>query len=287
MLFPSEGVAQQTSEKMLYEKNSLYQYIRVIEDIEKKERYLLNSKRSEMQGGIYVATPEKLHCEYTQLSFISLTFLNRSPEDVLFIGLGAGSMPGYFSKYYPKANIDIVEIDPEILKVAKEFFDFRESANMNLHISDGRVFVKRTPKKYDLIFLDEYQSGHIPFHLTTVEFLKEVKSKLNDGGVVVSNIIADRKNKFFLSMIKTYIKEFPHLYNFKGRTSDNYIFVATTNGAKKEQINVWMDASRLLDTKKLDIDLPLFAQDSYGYYTDFEMAANILTDDYAPVNLLR
>lgn len=287
VLIPPHVIAAQLSIKLLYEKNSLYQYIQVVENTETKERYLLNSKRSDMQGGIYVKTPEKLHCEYTQLASISLAFLGREPDDVLFIGLGAGSMPGYFSKYYPEASIDIVEIDPEILKVAREFFFFRESSNMNIHISDGRVFVKRTPRKYDIIFLDVYHSGHIPFHLTTVEFLKEVKSRLRQGGVVVSNILAEKRNKFFYSMIKTYIEEFPHLYTFEERMSDNYIFIAMTDNSKKEQINVWVDANRLLDTKKLNIDLPLFAQDSYGYYTDFEKTADVLTDDYAPVNLLR
>jgi spermidine synthase len=286
-LFTSEGIAGQSTEKLLYEKNSLYQYIRVIENTERNERYLLNSKRSEIQGGIYVKEPEKLYGEYTRMAFISLAFLDRKPEDVLFVGLGAGAMPRYFSKYYPKVKVDVVEIDPEILKIAKEFFYFRKSENMNVHISDGRVFIKRTRKKYDLIFLDAYQSGSIPFHLTTVEFLREVKGKLKDGGIVVSNILSKNRNRFFYSMIKTYKEEFVHLYCYKGKLSDNYIFIAATGGPKMESINVWMKANDLMMMKKFDIDLPWINQESYGYYTDYEMDASVLTDDFAPVNLLK
>jgi spermidine synthase len=102
MLFPFKGFALEPTEKLLMEKNSLYQYIAVTEDASKHERYLRNNKKGLIQGGISLNAPEKLLFEYTQMSFISLSFLEREPEDVLFAGLGIGVMPRYLNRYYPQ-----------------------------------------------------------------------------------------------------------------------------------------------------------------------------------------
>lgn len=273
------------SEKILYEKNSLYQYLVVAENLEKQERYVYNSKRDYMQGGISTVNPDRLIFEYYRLSFISLAFKERRPEDVLFVGLGAGAMPRWFNRYYPEIRTDVVEIDPEILKVAKEYFHFKETENMKVHISDGRRFIKRTKKHYDMIFLDAYQTDYIPFHMTTVEFLREVRKALKDGGVVVSNIVPEKKNKYFYSMIRTYVEVFPNLYIFKGGSSRNYIFIATTD---EKLVSPEEVRERAKSLQHFDIDMLLLSQ-YYGTYEYFDKPgqAELLTDDFAPVNLYR
>jgi spermidine synthase len=270
---------------MLFEKNSLYQYIQVIEDTAKKERYVRNQKKEYSQGGIYVNAPDKLLFEFTQMGFVSLAFLDRDPKNVLFVGLGAGAMPGYFSRHYPDAIIDIAEIDPDMVTVAQKFFYFKENEMMKVHIDDGRLFVKRVKKKYDWIILDAYQNEYIPFHLTTIEFLKEVKSKLKEDGVVVANITSPFRNKFFDSMVVTYKKAFPHFSIFKGKTSGNFIFVATVSSKPKDKDSVEARAAKIKSARKFDIDL----QDIASRYEPSEAyewtGAKILTDDFAPVNL--
>lgn len=285
VLFPLQGFALEPSEKLLFEKNSLYQYISVIEDIAKKERYVRNQKREFTQGGIYVNAPDKLLLEFTQMSFISLAFLDRDPKDVLFIGLGAGAMPKYFTMHYPDVVIDIAEIDPDMLSVAQKYFYFKENERMKVYVDDGRLFAKRTKKKFDWIVLDAYQNDYIPFHLTTLEFLKEVKSRLKDNGVVVANITSPFRNKFFDSMVMTYKKAFPHLYVFKGKKSGNFIFVATLSNNIKNKDVVETRAHKIQSDRKFDIDLEELAsryETSSAYEWD---GAKILTDDFAPVNL--
>ena len=93
MVWAAHSFALEPSERVLFEKNSLYQYISVIEDTVKNERYIRNNKREISQGGIYLNAPDRLLFEYSQISFISLAFLDREPRDVLFVGLGAGAMP--------------------------------------------------------------------------------------------------------------------------------------------------------------------------------------------------
>jgi spermidine synthase len=285
MLFPLQGFALEPSEKLLFEKNSLYQYIQVIEDTVKKERYVRNQKKEFTQGGIYVDAPDKLLFEFTQMGFVSLAFLDRDPKDVLFVGLGAGAMPKYFTGRYPDSIIDIAEIDPDMVSVAQKYFYFKENERMKVHVDDGRLFVKRTKKKYDWIVLDAYQNDYIPFHLTTLEFLKEVKSRLKDGGVVVANITSPYRNKFFDSMVMTYKKAFPHLIIFKGKMSINFIFVATTGIKNKDKDSIVARARKIESAKKFDFDLEDFAS-RYELSEVYEWdGAKILTDDFAPVNL--
>jgi spermidine synthase len=278
-------VALEPSEKLLFEKNSLYQYIQVIEDTVKKERYVRNQKREYSQGGIYVNAPDKLLFEFTQMGFVSLAFLEWDPQDVLFVGLGAGAMPKYFNKHYQKGNIDIAEIDPDMVAVAQKYFYFKENERMKVHIDDGRLFVKRARKKYDWIVLDAYQNDYIPFHLTTLEFLNEVKNRLKDDGVVVSNITSTFRNKFFDSMVMTYKKAFSHFYIFKGKKSGNFIFVATASSKIKDKASVEARARKIQSDRKFDIDLEDFAA-RYETSEIYEWGrAKILTDDFAPVNL--
>jgi len=284
-LFPARGFALEPPEKLLFEKNSLYQYISVVEDTVRKERYVRNQKREFSQGGIYVNEPDRLLFEFTRMGFVSLAFMDRDPQDVLFVGLGAGAMPRYFNGRYPDAVVDIAEIDPDMVAVAQKYFYFRENDRMKAHVEDGRLFVKRAKKKYDWIILDAYQNDYIPFHLTTLEFLKEVKSRLKDNGVVVANITAPVRNKFFDSMVMTYKKAFPHLFIFKGKKSANYIFTATTAGRVMDKEGVEARARKIQSAKKFDFDLEDFAS-RYAFSEAYEWkGAEILTDDFAPVNL--
>lgn len=281
----AEGTRPKSPKKILHAKNSLYQYLVVADNLEKKERYIYNSKRDYMQGGISIENPDKLLFEYYQMSFISLAFMEKRPEAALFVGLGAGAMPRWFNRYYPEVRTDVVEIDPEILKVAKEYFFFKETENLKVHISDGRHFIKRAKTRYDMIFLDAYQTDYIPFHMTTVEFLYETRKALKDDGVVVSNIISEHKNKYFYSMIRTHLEVFPRLYIFKGNKSRNYVFIATADKRLVGSEELTDRAERL---RRFDQDMVSLSQ-FYGTHKDFERPerAEVLTDDFAPVNLYR
>ncbi len=280
------------SDHVLFEKNSLYQFISVEENSDKRERYILfnNSGADQdrgIQGGIYIDDPEKLLFEYTRMAFVSLAFIDREPEDVLFVGLGAGAMPKYFFKHYRNSNVDIVELDPDVLEVAEKYFYFSEEEKMKVHILDGRIFIKRTPKKYDMIFLDAYRGDQIPFHLTTREFLREVKKKLNKGGIVVSNITAESKNQYFWSMIRTYLKEFPQLSVFRSEGSRNFIFVAPMGKTGLEASVILAQAEEVQVAK--GIDMSQIAEWSWDYQKNNSKIyrVRVLTDDYAPVNLLQ
>jgi spermidine synthase len=283
--FPAILFAQTPVPVTVYEKNSLYQTIIVAEEPLKQERYLYSNKRGFAQGGISLQAPEKLLLDYLQTSLLGLVFLDREPRDILFVGLGAGSLPAYMARLYPSALIDVVEIDPEMPEVAERFFFFKPGKNMKMHLNDGRVFIKRTKRKYDLIFLDAYRSDSIPFHLTTVEFLKEVKAILRENGVVVANIVTPVFNKLFPAMVRTYQTVFPGLFIYGGEKPSSLVFIAGPGGAGWRDETIVTRVRAIQAAGKLEVDLPRLLQTRLYLSPASFSKAEVLTDDFAPAAL--
>lgn len=280
---PNRAQAVEEGETVVHRENSLYQYLLVIDNTDKNERYLVNlEKTTFFQGGIKLDAPDQLLFEYTRLSFLGLSFLEKMPKNALFVGMGIGAMPRFMAKHFPETTIEVAEIDPTVVNIAKKYFSFKETERMTVKEEDGRQFIKRSKKGYDIIFLDAYQGENIPFHLTTREFLQEVKARLNKGGVVVSNILASNRNKFFTAMVKTYSAEFPNLTIFKGKASNNYVFVATDSTVTPDVMR--NRAREIQESHQLGIDLAAISQDQLVSLAP-EDKAKVLTDDFAPVHI--
>lgn len=112
-----------------------------------------------------------------------------APEDVdslLMIGLAAGTAPKLFTQAYGPIPIDGVELDQGIIDVGRKYFAMNEP-NLNVIVSDGRYYLDKTQKQYDVVGIDAYRQPYIPFHLTTVEFFQLVENHLTDQGVAVVN----------------------------------------------------------------------------------------------------
>src|SRR5687767_13974431 len=117
-------------------------------------------------------TPDRFVMNYTQM-MMSALFVNPEPRSILIIGLGAGTLPRALARILPGAKIDVVEIDPAVVRVAKRFFLFSPDTRTTVIESDGRVFVKRAireQRQYDLIMLDAFDHEYTPEHLLTREF---------------------------------------------------------------------------------------------------------------------
>ena len=100
---------------------------------------------------------------------------------ILMIGLGGGTISTYLGRHIPDATIDTVEIDPGVITAAKKYFGIRESQRVRYLDGDGRVFLARNKRPYDLILCDAFHGGYIPFHLLTREFFRVVKRNLTES----------------------------------------------------------------------------------------------------------
>jgi spermidine synthase len=222
---------------------------------------------------------------YTQYLHLAMAF-HDNPQRVLFIGLGGGSTPRRFHRDYPTLRIDVAELDPEVISVAKRYFTFRESERMQVQAVDGRIFLQKTPHRYDVIVLDAYYADAIPFHLSTREFLQELKAKLTPTGILVSNIIGSvhgADSKLFRSMLKTLQTEFPQTYVFPVDEVSNIIVIATQGKERLGKQEVMRRARRLEEERKVQFPLERFA---HTYVLDPIPLHDVpvLTDDYAPVD---
>ncbi len=147
-----------------------------------------------------LADPDDLPLRYAQVMTIA-TIYPEAPRKILMLGLGGGSISTYLGRFMPEAAITTVEIDPGVITAAKTYFGLRETERMRYHAGDGRVFLNRNSELYDLILLDAYRGGYVPFHLLTREFYTLVKQRLAPGGAAAFNV--HDGSKLYASTVKT------------------------------------------------------------------------------------
>jgi spermidine synthase len=275
------SVATDVSAKMLYEKDSLYHHIIVTEEDGLRTLWFDRLR----QSAIDLKDPGRMVFHYTQYLHLAMAFYD-NPTRALFVGLGGGSAPRRFHRDYPSLFIDAAELDPEVVNVAKRYFLFEESERLKVQAVDGRIFMHKTPHRYDMIFLDAYHADAIPFHLATREFVQELKRKLTPNGLLVSNIIGSVRgpdSKLLRSILKTLETEFAQTYVFPVVEVSNIIVIATQQKERLGKQEVIRRAQRLEQEQKVHLPIERFA---HTYVLDRIPMDDvpILTDDYAPID---
>ena len=235
-----------------------------------------------------VDDPQRLVFNYTKMLFSSL-LLNPNPERILIIGLGGGTMSNALHQIYPKATITNVEIDPAVIKVARNYFTFFENDHITAIAQDGRIFVKRESIKkqqYDWIILDAFNGDYIPEHLMTQEFLQEAKNLLSANGVLAANTFS--VSDLYNYESATYKSVFGDFFNVRNNNNSNRIILAS---AKPLPSNEVIAARALALNDKLlpfNVDITEISRQMTSTATtqDWPKNSPILTDQYSPANLL-
>lgn len=112
-------------------------------------------------------------------------------RSLLVVGLGGGSFPSFVRARYPDCDVECVELDPVVLRVATEHFYFREDVHCHVRIADGVTFVANAPRaSLDCIVLDAYGPTGMPSNVTTPSFLAQCSRVLRDDGVMLANLFA-------------------------------------------------------------------------------------------------
>ena len=191
--------------KFIYRKKTRHHDITVTE--RDGIRFLFTGHgKARKQSCVSIDDLHKHMLNYSSLMFSSLVFVPE-PERVLVVGLGGGVVPREFVYYLPDVKVDAIEIDPEIVEVAKRFFFFEESPQIRVRIGDGREIMHRMlteeNKPYDIIILDAFNGDYIPQHLMTTGFLEIVRKMLSDTGVVAANIF--NSHPLYPSQVSTFM----------------------------------------------------------------------------------
>ncbi len=269
-----------------YDRDSRYYRIIVSDYPDLDRRVLYFSKTRGAQSSMILSDPYRLGLSYLR-SMASGLALHPAPKKVLLIGLGGAAIPKFLSRNYPDIELHIVEIDPDVIQVASKLFSFQPTGKMKIFVMDGRLFLAQCGEKYDVILLDAYSSDTIPFHLTTLEFYKLVKEHLNPGGVVAANMWEYFINKYYQAELKTVQSTFPQTYLFLTPDPASKVLFATADGKRVVAEEWCRRAAAFVGRRDLQYDLPALVAKEYTCITDQAIAEKALTDDMAPVDLLR
>ncbi|KAB2929039.1 MAG: spermidine synthase [Candidatus Contendobacter sp.] len=273
-----------TAMNIIHTEKSLYRNILVYEEDEQRCMSFTRHNRTARQSCQSLDEPDQFVFSYTKMMMGAL-YLNPHPRNILIVGLGGGVLPTALSRMFPDAGIDVVEIDPAVVKVARQFFGFNPNPNVRVFEEDGRVFVKRAGKssqRYELIMLDAFDHEYIPEHLLTREFLLEVKTLLTADGVLAANTFSS--SRLYHHESTTYQSVFGLFYNLRVELKNRVVLAKMDGLPLRDAIE--RNANLLEEKLKLlgfggDWLMPLFSTDR-----DWNPDARVLTDQYSPSNLL-
>jgi spermidine synthase len=178
------GAVKASDGDVLYEVESPYQFVQVVERDGARRLYLnegvavhsLWRPDTVLTGGVWDA-------------FLALpVLLDRPVQRVAVLGNAGGTIARAYAEFWPNALIDGVEIDPAVSEAGREYLGLRDNPRLTVHDADARPFLRRTDTKYDVIVVDAYHQPYVPFYLATREFFRLVHRHLAPGGIVALNV---------------------------------------------------------------------------------------------------
>jgi spermidine synthase len=306
---------------LLYQKETPYAHLDVVDTLDNRERNLL------LDGGIH-STMNKTNSDaltYYTMFFPTGLLFNTNAENILFAGGGGFIGPKAFVSAFPKMNVDVVELDPVVIDAAKRYFNIHDNnPRLKIYNYDARDFLSKTHDgKYDITFLDAFSKNNVPFHLMTLQYYEILYKKLGSNGVVVSNQIGSLEggptSDLFRAVYKTMSQVYPHVYVFstlynEPKSVQNIILVATKSDLLRtkedlkimeqryqNQINAIPNNAKgidytdyMYDTTRIKTeDVPIFSDQlapvekllnpisNSAYYTGKETATNQKVDPYS------
>lgn len=220
-------------------------------------------------------TTNEMGAEY--LKFYDLfDYYNKDAKNTLLIGGAAYTYPMHYLNKYSDKNIDVVEIDDKMTKIAEKEFGLNlNDERIKVYSQDGRSFFNYSKNKYDTILIDAFKGLNAPFELTTYEALENAKTLLNDNGLVITNIISGIEGKesdFLKYEYATYKAVFDDVKLFKVKD------IRTTEESQN-LILVGIKGKLSVDDER---------KNEYSYLLDreitgFESDKKVVTDDLAPI----
>lgn len=272
---------------LLYEGESAYNYIQVLED-GGGNRYL---SLNEGQGVHSQYHPEIYGYGRTWDYFLTAPYFNAAPyapqsvRQIAIIGLAGGTIARQYAHVYPHVAMDGIEIDPEIIQVGYDYFGIDPASVPQLHAiaGDGRYALTQLAGPYDVIGIDAYRPPYIPWHLTTVEYFEEIRDKLTPDGTVVINVGRTPDDRRLVdALTATMLQVFPSVHAMDVPHSFNTILVASMQPT--------FAANLAANLAALPEDTPSLLRDTLalGVSSLVPTAAGgeIFTDDRAPVETL-
>lgn len=264
--------------ELTFEGESVYNYLQVKED---EENVILSTnvlfgvqsilKKDDSLTGMYY--------DYALAAPFMAGVNDKKSLEVLVLGMGTGTFATQCERYFENINIEGVEIDAKITRLAEQYFELPEDIPVVTY--DGRAYLNAVNKKYDVIMVDAYQDITIPFQMSSVEFFTLVKEHLTEDGVMVVNMNMRGKDEGNINqyLADTICNVFHQVYTVDVAGSTNKELFASNSSrvleVMKSNIESWQEGE-LVDMMK----------EVAGRLCVYEPGPYLMTDDRAPVELL-
>lgn len=195
------------TDRVIYQAASDFnESVRVFESREGVRRMRFSDRAT--QSAYDTRNPDRIVLPYLQVQMDTFDYLDRSPQRVLVIGMGGGSMGTAIRSRFPDAWIDLVDIDPVVVDVARRFMGFRPDRKMHVHVQDGAAFLQEVEKPYDVILIDAFNGIDVPQALMTREFFAAVKRAMAPQGVVSSNLVTPDRSPAYMQIVERFSQVF-------------------------------------------------------------------------------
>ena len=199
-------------------------------------------------------------------------------KNVLMIGGAGYTFPRDYLAKYADARITVVEIDPRMTSLAREYFRLKDDSRLSVVHEDGRAYLNHSPDgQFDAVLMDAFSSLFTaPFHLTTLEAARQVSRTLNPDGVAILNMgssVSGDASKFLQAELATYREVFPSVEVFKVHLE--------YPDEKLQNVIIVASKRRLAGAENIDPEIDALLQ----HRVRIDPAATIapLIDDLAPV----
>lgn len=190
-LFACRTRAAQTTveeERVLERASSDYNDIVVTQAGSVRTMYFVQGERWLIESRLDLRDPDALSLSVFR-SMRAALLLQPAPKRVLMVGVGGGQLSNFLFSRLPGVEIDAVDIDPEVVRLARAYFQIPDDARYRTHVSDGRLFVEQQRRAdTDLLILDAFRGTSVPFHLRTRQFYGACRARLRPGGALVANL---------------------------------------------------------------------------------------------------
>ena len=182
--------------------------------------------------------PHRLQHPYSHTLMAGLLYLPDppNPSASLLVGLGGGAVVRFLNHEFPGMQLDVVEIDPVVVQMAREFFGTVPGSRTRLLVEDAFEYLRRTDERYDIIFMDahlrpreETDASGQPLRLKTAAFLRSLHERLNPGGVVVFNLMEGSHTGADIATLRA---AFAQAVVFRSAWRGNLIVVALQAGGR-------------------------------------------------------
>jgi len=157
-----------------------------------------------IQSSMRIAAPNDLELAYTR-SMMGFLLFNDTPERVLMIGLGGGSLAKFIYHRLPQASTTVVEINRNVVAIARQHFEVpADCTRFTVVIGDGAEYMSRDSGSVDVVVVDGYDAVSHVAELSSEPFYSACRRRLSPGGVLVVNLWgSDRRFDDILRRMET------------------------------------------------------------------------------------